>query len=40
MTKKADPNKFYAKRSIPKNKTYDAKNAHLPRAEAKQDLPF
>ena len=40
MTKKADPNKFYAKRSIPKNKTYDAKDAHLPRAEAKQDLPF
>jgi|TARA_R110002020_G_scaffold290282_2_gene505763 hypothetical protein len=40
MSKKADPNKFYAKRSIRTNKDYDAKKAHLPRAEAKEDLPF
>jgi hypothetical protein len=40
MAKKADPNKYYAKRSIRTNKSYDAKKAHLPRAEAKEDLPF
>ena len=40
MSKKADPSKFYAKRSIQLEKSDDAQKAHLPRAEAKEDLPF
>jgi|TARA_R110001592_G_scaffold206108_2_gene456844 hypothetical protein len=40
MSKKADPNKFFAKRSIPMKSQTEAAKAHLPRAEAKEDLPF
>jgi len=40
MTKKADANKFYAKRSIPINNASSPAKEHLPRAEAKEDLPF
>jgi hypothetical protein len=40
MSKKADPSKFYAKRSIQlKDQTQNVKE-HLPRAAAKEDLPF
>jgi len=40
MTKKADTSKFYAKRSIPKRDQAEAIKDHLPRAAAKEDLPF
>ena len=40
MSKKADSSKFYAKRSIQlKDQTQNVKE-HLPRAAAKEDLPF
>ena len=40
MSKKADPSKFYAKRSIQLNDQTQNVKEHLPRAAAKEDLPF
>ena len=38
MSKKADPDKYYAKRSVPLKADTAAAKAHLPRAN--DDLPF
>ena len=40
MSKKADPNKYYAKRSVPKKDPSERVADHLPRAKASEDLPF
>jgi len=40
MSKKADPNKYYAKRSVQIKDPAERVSDHLPRAKAKEDKPF